>query len=82
MQAFILKSNGHNCHLVSFKIFIFITAANPCLEVRSYGNAILLNPLNSHTKMLRYYYYYYATVVLYSEAFLYEDGCLLVCCAV
>jgi hypothetical protein len=34
---------------------LFFLPANPGLEVRSCGNAILLSPPNIHTTMLRYF---------------------------
>jgi hypothetical protein len=50
---------------------------NPGLEVRSCGNAILLNPPNNRTAMLRYYHYCCccccAAVVLYRGSPTYEQ---------
>lgn len=74
----VLTTCNRTIRLTYLKIRVFIpitlrsvvcqlSLANPGLEVRSYGNAVLLNPPNSYISMLRFSAIFPALLLLNSD---------------
>jgi hypothetical protein len=73
----------HHLFIIFTSLSTFLTVTNPGPEVRSCGNAVVLNLPNSRTTILMYHHHHhhyhrycccYAAVVLCSKTFLFSSG--------